>query len=482
MSLRLRISLVVVIVVAAVVAVVGQRVYTAAESELVEEVDIELVGRVEGFLNLSRGPGFDAAFNRAALSGLPTDEIDAEPGRAFFDGGGRGGDQVGVDPSRFGPRSFLEESTARQNYSRVIDVDGEAIVEIGGEFTVALDASDLPEAGDTPVVTDGTIDGARARVVTVAVNDVYIQLARPLGEIDQSLSDLTGRIVLISLGAVLIAGAAAWFIAGSAVSPIRRLTDAAERVTETGDLDQAIDGSGGDEVGRLAGSFNSMLEALSASRRQQRQLVMDASHELRTPLASLQTNVDVLRSGREIPDDMRQAIVDDIGAEVGELSDLVAELVDLATDVREDEDPVPVELAELTGPIVDRQARRTERAVELDVRSRAVVEARPQAVGRAIRNLVENAAKFSPAGSPITVVVDGGSVTVLDDGPGIPAEDRAKVFDRFHRVEATRTMPGSGLGLAIVKQVAEAHGGTVSAGESPSGGAAVGFTIPTVDD
>lgn len=225
-----------------------------------------------------------------------------------------------------------------------------------------------------------------------------------------------------------------------------------------------------------------MLEALSASRRQQHRLVMNASHELRTPLASLQTNIDVLRSEREIPEETRTAIVDDICAEISELGDLVAELVDLATDVRTDEDPMPVELVELAAPVVGRQARRTQRTIELDVRQRAVVEARPQAVSRAIRNLVENAAKFSPDETSITVIVDGGAVTVLDAGPGIPEADRSMVFDRFHRVETTRTMPGSGLGLAIVKQVADVHGGSVSATEAPGGGAAVGFVLPTVDD
>ncbi|MEO0494317.1 MAG: HAMP domain-containing sensor histidine kinase [Actinomycetota bacterium] len=466
MSLRLRITLVVVVIVAVVVTVVGQRVYAAAEAELVEEVDIELLGRAEGIQQLARGPQFDRTFSGTILRNLPP----------TIERNGFGPD------TGFGPRTLLDESTQRANFSRVVDALGDVIIDLGPEFDVDLAAADFPGVAGAPVLSDGAIEGQRARIVTIAASDVYVQLARPLGEIDQSLDDLAGRIVFISLTAVLVAAAASWFLSGSTVAPIRRLTDAAERVAETGDLDQPVDGSGGAEVGRLAGSFNSMLAALSASRHQQHQLVMDASHELRTPLASLQTNVDVLRSGREIPDDMQRAIVDDLHAEIGELGDLVAELVDLATDVRSDEDPVPVELADLAAPVVERQARRSDRAIELRVDRRAVVEARPQAVSRAIRNLVENAAKFSPPGSPITVVADGGAIAVLDAGPGIPVADRTKVFDRFHRVEATRTMPGSGLGLAIVKQVAEAHGGSVSVGESPSGGAAVAFTIPTVDD
>ena len=90
-------------------------------------------------------------------------------------------------------------------------------------------------------------------------------------------------------------------------------------------------------------------------------------------------------------------------------------------------------------------------------------------------------AKFSPADSPIRIEIDGGALTVHDRGPGVPESDREKIFDRFHRVEASRTMPGSGLGLAIVHQVVDAHDGTVNAAESPDGGAAIGFRIPTVD-
>ena len=471
MSLRLRITLVVAVVVAVVVGVVGNRVYAAAEGELIEEVDLELFERADGFARFTRGPDFTDAFNAAGLRGF--DGVAAEEPDPRSDGFGFG---------RLGPRGFLEDATARESFTQVVSATGEVLLAIGAEFEVDLELEDFPSARPVPVVSDGTIDGERARVATVAASDVFIQIARPLGEIDQSLDDLSDRIIFISLLAIALAGGAAWWVAGTAVSPIRRLTDAAESVAATGNLDHPVDGSGGDEVGRLATSFNSMLDALSTSRRQQRQLVMDASHELRTPLASLRTNVDVLRSGREIPDDMRQAIVDDIGAEIDELGDLVAELVDLATDVREDEDPAPVELADLAAPIVERQARRTDRDIDLVVVRRAVLEARPNAVSRAIRNLIENAAKFSPDDTPIRVEIDGGALTVSDHGPGVPVAEREAVFERFHRVEATRTMPGSGLGLSIVRQVAEAHGGHAVIGEAEGGGAAVTLSLPTIDD
>lgn len=454
MTLRLRITLVVIAVVTVVVAVVGERTYSAAESELVEEVDLELLGRARGVLGgPGRGPGLGQ--------------------RAFVDDG----------PARTGDGEALLQALQRGTWARVLTSDGTVLRTFGGDFDASTDVSRFPADGESPVLGDGTIDGGRARVATVPIGELgFIQVARPLAEIDQSLNDLIGRIVLIGALAVGAAGAVAWLLAGSTVEPIRRLTIASERVAETGDLDHPVDGAGGAEVGRLAASFNAMLAALGASRHQQHQLVMDASHELRTPLASLQTNVDVLRSRPDLDPAMRSAIVDDVHAEIGELSALVAELVDLATDVSGDEALAPIELAALAEPIVERLDRRSSHVVSLEVGRRAVVEARPLAVARAIRNIVENAVKFAPAGSPIRVVVDGGSVTVHDAGPGIPEADRTAVFDRFHRVESTRTLPGSGLGLAIVRQVAEAHGGTVLAAASADGGAAVGFTIPTVDD
>jgi len=209
---------------------------------------------------------------------------------------------------------------------------------------------------------------------------------------------------------------------------------------------------------------------------------MDASHELRTPLSSLRTNVDVLRSGRELPPDTHDAVLGDIHAELGELTDLVAELVDLAADVREDEPLAPVQLAELAEPVVERARRRTGRTIEFDAHRGAAVEGRPESLSRAIRNLIDNAAKFSPSESVIRVVIDGGTVSVHDSGPGIPVDQRERIFDRFYRVESTRTLPGSGLGLAIVSQVAEVHDGSVFATDSPEGGATVGFRVPTVDD
>lgn len=464
LSLRVRVAAVVAIIVTAVVVIVGVTVQRAAESELVQEVDLELIDRAAGLVDgPERGPGGVPNF-RDAVQAFPRNRRPPDAGD-------------------FGPQGRIQQFVGGSSYARLLDENGDVLSLLGSDFDVVVDEALLADASDGPTISEALIDGVRAHAVTFEIPGVgFVQIARSLGEIEHSMDGLRRQIILIGSLSILVAAAMGYVASAGTVRPIERLTDAASAVAFTGDLDHPVDGAGGAEVGRLASSFNAMLAAISSSRSQQHRLVMDASHELRTPLASLQTNVDVLRRATGIPAQMRAEILGDVHAELGELTELVTELVDLATDVRDDEDPVPLELADLVAPIAERSGRRTSRQVDVTVRSRAVVEARPAATSRAIRNLIDNAAKFSPAGSPIRVEIDGGAVTVHDQGPGIAESERERIFDRFHRVEATRTLPGSGLGLAIVKQVAEAHGGQASMAPSPDGGSAFTLQIPTVDD
>lgn len=180
-------------------------------------------------------------------------------------------------------------------------------------------------------------------------------------------------------------------------------------------------------------------------------------------------------------EESRAALLEDLDAEVRELADLMAELTDLATDLPADEEPAPVSLVELAEPIVERARRRTGREIVMESARPIVIEARPEALTRAIRNLVDNAAKFSPPDTPIRVEIGGGRLVVHDQGPGIPVDEREAVFDRFHRMESSRSRPGSGLGLAIVRQIVDVHGGEVFVETSSDGGAAVGFRLPTID-
>jgi two-component system sensor histidine kinase MprB len=316
------------------------------------------------------------------------------------------------------------------------------------------------------------VDGEHYRMLTASEPDGgAIQLARSLTETDDVLGSLRDRLLLAALAGAAVAALVAWIVARGVVRPISQLTGAAEHVAATQDLSVPIPVRGDDEVGRLAASFNTMLVALDTSREQQRRLVTDASHELRTPLTAVRTNIDLLLRATDLPAAQRRELLDETHLELLELTALVTELVDLATDAREEEPVVDVELADLAQDVAARYRRRTDRPIQVEVGGgEHTVQGRRAMLDRAVANLVDNAVKFSPAGSAIDIVVDDRSVAVLDRGPGVPEDDRDHVFDRFYRAPATRTMPGSGLGLAIVRQIAEVHGGTASLAARPGGG------------
>jgi two-component system sensor histidine kinase MprB len=251
---------------------------------------------------------------------------------------------------------------------------------------------------------------------------------------------------------------------------VRRLTTAAENVTETGDLSERIEVSGRDELSRLADSFNAMLGTLQESSRAQRQLVADASHELRTPLTSLRTNIEVLASERKLPPGERERLLTDVVDQLGEMTTLISELIELARGEQQTLEPEEVRLDLVASEAVER-ARRNRPAVTftMDLQE-STVQGVPSTIERAVANLLDNAAKWSPPNGDVEVAVRDGALSVRDHGPGIDEEDLPHVFDRFYRSASARGRPGSGLGLAIVRQVAVAHGGEVVAEAADGGG------------
>lgn len=339
----------------------------------------------------------------------------------------------------------------------------------------ALSVVGAPRAVDreTLVTADESL-----RVHTIGLPNGALQVARPLDEVEAVLVDLRQRtlllVVLVSIAAALVG----WLIAGTVAAPIRKLTGAAEAVGSSGRLDVEVPGTGTDEVGRLGHAFRDMLGALAVSRAEQHRLVQDAGHELRTPLTSLKTNLSVLRRHPEMATEMRDGILDDLDTEVTELTELVNELVAVASGELEEQANDRIDLSALAQEVAERVGRRRSREVVVDVSNRAAVDAPRSALDRAITNLVDNACKFDASGGPIEVVVDGGSLTVLDRGPGIEPGDEQRIFDRFHRSESARSMPGSGLGLSIVRDVVLRANGTVTASARNGGGAAIGFTLP----
>jgi two-component system sensor histidine kinase MprB len=213
-----------------------------------------------------------------------------------------------------------------------------------------------------------------------------------------------------------------------------------------------------------------MLSALEDSTRKQRQLVADASHELRTPLTSLRTNIEVLAGERTLPAGERERLLIDVVEQLGEMTTLIAELIELARAEQPPVEPEDVRLDLVAADAVER-TRRNRPGVEFETDlEESLVYGVPSTIERAVANLLDNAAKWSPPGGPVEVAVRDCTVTVRDHGPGIAEEDLPFVFDRFYRARSARGLPGSGLGLAIVRQVAESHGGEVVAERAEGGG------------
>jgi two-component system sensor histidine kinase MprB len=331
------------------------------------------------------------------------------------------------------------------------------------------------------VISDMTVQGVHLRVATITVAPGYaLQIARRLSDADTVLSQLRTWFLLVAIGGVALAAFLGAFVARSALRPVRRLTDAAEHVAETHDLSRRIDATGSDELSRLAGSFNTMLAALEQSVAAQRQLVADASHELRTPLTSLRTNFEVLMRPGGLPDESRRKLEHDVLRQFEEMSALVADIVELARDGPSTAEEDDVRLDVLVADAVERAERNTP-TVRFKLESTpSLVHGVPGRLDRAVTNLLDNAAKWSPAGELVEVNVADGTVTVRDHGPGIADADLPFIFDRFYRSAEARSMRGSGLGLAIVRQVAEAHGGHVTVERPPDGGTRFVLTVPAL--
>jgi two-component system, OmpR family, sensor histidine kinase MprB len=435
MSFRARLALVAAAAVALAVVVASGVVYFVVKDELYSSVDASLRSSME---HIQRGPGFDFT---------------------------EGPPQPGV----FG------------GYPQAVRQDGVTCCKRQGEnLTLPVTQHDLSVArGESDTYYENAkVGGNHVRIITFPYQPGFaVQIARPLDETDRALARIRWLLILIATGGTLIAGGLGLIVSRAALTPVRRLTQATETVTETGDLSERIEVEGQDELSRLASSFNTMLGALEESTRARSQLVADASHELRTPLTSLRTNIEVLASDRELPAGERQRLLSDVVEQLGEMTTLISELIELARGERHAAEPEDVRLDLVAAEAVER-TKRNRPGVEFKTDlEESLVYGVPETLDRALGNLLDNAAKWSPPDGEVEVAVHGGEVTVRDHGPGIDEEDLPYVFDRFYRARSARGLPGSGLGLAIVRQVAQAHGGTVVAERAEGGGTLMRFTL-----
>lgn len=323
--------------------------------------------------------------------------------------------------------------------------------------------------------------GYNARAATVPLGPgvalMFVQSTEP---IERTLARMGLVFLMVGLSGIVVAGLTGLAVARSALRPVRRLSAAAEHIARTEEL-KPIPVTGDDELASLARSFNEMLAALAASRDRQRRLVADAGHELRTPLTSLRTNLELLAQADRrggLTAQQREEIFTDVTAQVEELSTLVGDLVELARDEPLERTPEPVDLADIVSHAVNRVRRRAASvAFDVDISPWWVV-GEAQILERAVTNLLDNAAKWSPPGGRVRVCLRDGTLSVADEGPGVSEPDLPMIFERFYRAADARTTPGSGLGLSIVRQAAERHGGTAAVANQRPHGAVFTLSLP----
>lgn len=327
-------------------------------------------------------------------------------------------------------------------------------------------------------------DGAAYRIVAVPfeVDGAYYALVtgRPLAPTEDILRSLQIAIAVFGLAGIILATWFGWWTGRSAVRPLRSLAQAVAVITETDDLDP-IPVVGDDEIADVTRSFNTMLLSLESSRERQKRLIADAGHELRTPLTSMRTNIELLmaddRSGM-LPPGARSEILTDVAAQLGEFTTLVGDLVQLSREDRVEAPPEPIDLRDVVSRAIERAQRRGPTLTfDVDLDSLYLV-GEADSLERAVTNLLDNAVKFSPEGGTVQVSLHHGELRIADQGPGIAEADLPHVFDRFYRSDKARTTPGTGLGLSIVDHTVKAHGGSVSAGRAPSGGALFTVKLP----
>ena len=460
MSLRARLSLISAVAVAVAVVVVSSLAWLLVREELYRQLDSQLATDA---LAIAAQP---TQWKDSAVAPVPP-ESDGDIHQRW---GGRD----------IGPRWQILDSAGNPSRATVLPLTVDARRVAAGAMPRSTETVDFAHETfrmfTTPIASGGAV-----------------QVALPRDPVDRTLARIG---LLLALGCLAgIAGAAILGrrVARAGLAPVQRLTYVVEHVTRTKDLRASIPVDGEDEIARLAKSFNAMLNALRESRAAQRALVEDAGHELRTPLTSLRTNIELLvladtvaGSGRTLSAADRARLLRDLEIQVVELTTLTNELVELA---QEDASPEPVELVDLADVVssaVERTRARTSAILVEPTLESAWVMGQPAALERMALNLLDNAVKWSPAGATVKVEVRHGgpadsphaTFTVVDQGPGIDADDLPRIFERFYRAAAARSMPGSGLGLAIVAQTVAQHNGTVTAGRSLAGGTSMTVVLP----
>ncbi|MGH2878084.1 MAG: sensor histidine kinase [Solirubrobacteraceae bacterium] len=496
MSFRRRITLAAAAAVAVAVVLASLLTYLLASHQLHKQVDEQLRSRSVGLRFIARTAG-----------GAPSEQEERRLAEALK---GSGGATVlrrlhrGAIPDLFAPGgATLSPSGSSpfgnltphpdqvRGYQQLVNSSGKVLFRSSPNVTLPVDAATihLAATGGAPFYRNANASDTHLRILAEPLRSGYaLQLAQPLTSVDRILHRLRIILVLLDIGGVALAALLGRLVAGAAVAPLKRLTDATEHVRRTQDLSERIEPAGEDEIGHLAEGFNAMLDALQesvgaldASVRSQRQLVADASHELRTPVTSLRTNIEVLRRqpGMALAD--RNRLLDDVVEQTEELTALMNDLIELSRGEQPAGESEDVRLDLVVREAIERAQRHSPQTSFEANLAPLLIGGAPQRLARAVNNLIDNAVAYSPPGAPVEIDLHGTELAVRDHGPGIAEQDLPHVFDRFYRGAEARGRPGSGLGLAIVRQVAEQHGGSVRAERAQGGGTLMRLSLPEVE-
>jgi two-component system sensor histidine kinase MprB len=386
-------------------------------------------------------------------------------------------------PPNFDVRRIPRPGLRSTGEAAVFDATGRIYRSPGDSTDFRLTAHDLSVARGTASAyfRDTHVGSLPVRAYVARVGQARAVIAeQSLADTQSTLHQLALILGVIALAGIALAGVFGLLVARAAARPVHDLRQAAEHVGSTGDLSKRIEIVGKDDIGRLVESFNAMLAALEHSRRIQQQLIGDASHELRTPVASLRTNIEVLTRNPDLHPAERTPLLEDLVTQMIELSALVDDLLESAREEDALYEPERLQLADVVRHEISRCTAR-----HPDVRFKMClepceVEGVEPSLGRAIRNILDNAVKWSPRDELIEVTLSAGELRVRDHGPGFAAEDLPRVFDRFYRSPTARAVPGAGLGLSIVRKIADEHGGSIDAANATGGGALVTLRLPTL--
>jgi two-component system, OmpR family, sensor kinase len=484
-SIRTRLAIAVALVLVGTFALIGVVLVRSTRATLVDQLDDQIAA------SAARNNGPDH----------PPWEKTNDKGRGYSDG------PPPAQTDYLASSASTDDESERSVALFVYGEDGEVIVDKPCGFP---DARKPPPR--LPTIPSQEIDKLVNRIVTMPAvdgsldyrllvqrgpNHEYVISAASLESVDAAVSRLI-RIFLV-VGAVALAAAtlAAWWLIRRGLRPVDRMIDTAAAIA-AGDLSRRVpDAEPRTELGRLGGALNEMLHQIegavrsrTASEERLRRFIADAAHELRTPLTSLRGYAELYRQGA-IPDETGVAnAMRRIESEGARMARLVDDMLLLARlDQQRGLETKPIDVVALVREAVaDFRVVAPDRAVTEDLTDAAIVKGDRIRLRQVVDNLLANARIHTPPGTPVHVTVTRGAndveVAIADDGPGIPAADQARVFERFWRADPARVRSrgGTGLGLAIVASLVEAQGGRVGVTSEPGRGATFTVRLPLITD